>query len=204
MNGTELNPLLTWFTTYKYLVILPFTVIQGPTAMLVGGFLLKLGYFSALPLYLVLMAGDLIGDFMWYGIGYFAARPFFERHGRFLSVSREMILKLEKLFQKYQNKILFISKITMGFGFALLTLVSAGMSRVPLKKYAFFNIIGGFVWTAFLMSVGYFFGNIYLVIDKGFRLAFVILLIGLTLAGLYGFSRAMRKRFLKNNHTNHI
>ena len=62
--------------------------------------------------------------------------------------------KIEVFFHKHQDKILFISKITMGFGFAVATLFTAGLVKIPFKKYAMFNFLGGFVWTGFLLAVG--------------------------------------------------
>jgi len=166
--------------------------------MLVSGFLLRLDYFELVPLYATLLIGDLGGDILWYTVGYFGARPLLEKYGGFLSVSREAIGKLEALFARYQNRILFISKITMGFGFALVTLATAGMVRVPFKKYLLFNFTGGFIWTAFLISIGYFFGNLYLVIHEGLRFAFVIFLVVLFTTTAFGFGHFMRQKLFRN------
>ena len=61
----------------------------------------------------------------------------------------------------------------MGFGFALATLLVAGMLHVPFKRYAILNFLGGFIWTAFLMIVGYFFGNVYSSIAGPLKIAFI-------------------------------
>ncbi len=189
---------IAWLLEYRYFIIFPLTIIEGPILMIICGFLLKLGYFSFLPLYLVLMAGDLIGDIIWYGIGYHWAHPFIKKYGYIVSITEEIFQKVEDVFRRHQNKILFISKITMGFGFALVTLMAAGAIKIDFKKYMIFNTVGQFVWTGFLIYIGYSFGNLYLTIDKTFReialIAFILLLMGL----LYGLNRYLRGRFLKN------
>ncbi len=162
--------------------------------MVACGFLLRLGVFSFWPIYLALMLGDFVADIIWYFVGYYGARKFADRWGKYFSITPEMLEKLEVLFHNHQSKILFISKITMGFGFALATLIAAGMAKVPLKKYALFNFLGGFVWTALLIGVGYFFGHLYTIIDKSFKVAFLVFVGCLLLVALYGSAK-----YFKNN-----
>jgi len=169
---------------YKYIILFPLAIFEGPIIMVVSGFLYHLGYFPFLPLYLTLIIADLVGDFIWYGVGYHFGRP--------------IILKHEAKFHNHQNKILFISKMTMGFGFAHVTLITAGAVKVSFKKYVLLNFLGGFIWTGFLMMIGYFFGNLYTVIEDQFKIVSVIALIIIVLAAFYGFSRYMRQRFIEN------
>ncbi|TSC82450.1 MAG: hypothetical protein G01um101420_283 [Parcubacteria group bacterium Gr01-1014_20] len=189
---------IAWLLAYRYWVILPVTVFEGPIAMVVCGFLLKLGYFSLVPVYFVLLLGDLVGDFFWYGVGYYGARPIVHRYGHFISLNDKMLEKIEDVFKKNQNKILFISKITMGLGFALVTLITAGAIRVPLKKYAAINIVGGFIWTAFLLSLGYWFGNIYLQIDQTFQVIFLVAIASILLLAIFGFRKYIRQRVIED------
>lgn len=185
---------LAWLIAYRYWVVLPVTIFEGPIAMVVCGFLLKLGYFSLIPVYFVLLLGDLIGDFFWYGVGYYGARPLVHKYGHFVSLTDQMLEKIENIFKKNQTKILFISKITMGLGFALVTLITAGAIRVPLRKYIFINVAGGFVWTAFLISLGYFFGNLYLRIDTAFRVAFLVAIGLILVLAVFGFRKYIRQK----------
>jgi len=190
--------IIGWFLVYKYLIIFLLAIVEGPVVMTLAGFMLRLGYADFWPLYLTLMAGDLTADSLWYGLGYYFAHPLVKKYGRFIGVSEELLAKTTTLFQKHPNKILFLSKITMGFGFALVVLIAAGLSRVPFKKYIAFNATGQIFWTALLMSVGYFFGNFYLVINKDLQLlslfAFVIIIIFL----MRGIGRYLRSYNLQS------
>src|SRR3954464_8070499 len=103
---------------YKYFLLLPIAVVEGPLVMMISGFFLKLGFLSFLPAYLLLVAGDFIGDILWYGVGYHFGHGFIKRFGKFFSINEKEVATIERLFHKHHNYILFISKITMGFGFA--------------------------------------------------------------------------------------
>lgn len=190
--------IIGWIITYRYLIILPLVVVEGPIVMLVCGFIMRLGAFDLVPLYLALVAGDFIGDIIWYYIGKHGARRFIERFGRFFSVTMADVERFEGFFKQHQTAILFVSKITLGFGFAGAVLLAAGIVRVPLRKYLLLNLLGGFVWTAILLTIGYVFGNFFLTLNAGFRIASLLAAAALIVLALYGFARFMRRRFLQN------
>lgn len=192
-----LQALLGLIQTYRYAIIFPLAIVEGPFIMTVCGFLLRLGFFDFWPLYLALMAGDLTADILWYAVGYYGGRPFAHKYGRYLSITDELLDKTELAFHKHQNKILVLSKLTMGFGFALVVLMTAGLTRVPFRKYVAFNAIGQLVWTALLMGIGYFFGNLYIMVNESLRIVSGIAFATIILAALYGVSRYLKQKDLE-------
>lgn len=177
----------------RYFLLFLGTIVEGPVVMLTSGFLYRLGQFEFFPMYLTLMAGDLVADVGWYAVGYYGTRPLINKFGDFLNITPEIIDKIEKRFNTYQNKILFISKITMGFGFALATLIVAGMLKVPFKKYVLLNLAGGFIWTLFLIVIGYFFGNVYALLTKPLKVAFLLISAIFVIITLYLVNRYLVK-----------
>lgn len=177
----------------KYAVVFLGCIVEGPIVMMTSGFLYRLGQFDIVPLYFSLMGGDFVADLAWYGVGRFGAGPIVNRFGKFLNITPEIISKIEKRFKTYQDKILFISKITMGFGFALATLIVAGMLRVEFKRYVILNALGGFIWTAFLLAVGFFFGDIYDRIQGPLKIVFVFFSILVVIYGIWAINRYLVK-----------
>ncbi len=184
---------------YKYFFILPATLIEGPFVMMVSGFLIKLGYLDFVPAYFLLMAGDLMGDALWYGIGYHWGEGFIRRFGKYVSITDAGVAALKRLFHRYQDWILLISKITMGFGFALGTLMIAGLVKIPFRRYLLLNFFGQFVWTGFLVGVGFVLGNAYLQVDNVLGKLFVVMLLIIAFLALVGFGKYLRTRMLKTN-----
>ena len=161
--------------------------------MVGGGMLVRLGEFDFIPLYLTLLLGDLTADILWYFVGRKAANPFIKRFGKFFGITQVAFEKMERVFLKHDTKILFISKVTMGLGFALATLMAAGAVKVPFKKFFILNAAGGVVWVAFLISVGYFFGDVYLKIADSFKVIFVGAAALSVIALMYGFVSYIRR-----------
>src|SRR5689334_14624202 len=101
---------------WVYALIVLIAFIDGPYISLILGALIKLNYFSFLPIYFALMAGDLIGDVLWYHIGFYYGHSFIKKFGKYFNVTEQNIEKVKEIFHKHKHPILFISKITNGFG----------------------------------------------------------------------------------------
>lgn len=188
------SPIIAWLFAYRYPIIYPLAIFEGPVVSIIAGFLIRTGFLGFWATYFLLMAGDLTGDVIWYLVGRHGARPLINRWGHFFSLTTDNVEKLQGLFQKHQTKILFISKLTTGFGFAIATLIAAGAAHVPFKKYFAINFFGQFIWTGILVALGYFVGHIYGLFDKSLQWGFIAGIIILGFLAMYGFGKAMKQR----------
>ena len=180
------------YWTYAIIAIASFA--EGPILAMLCGVLYKLGLVPFTPIYIALMAGDLLGDSFWYTIGYHFGYPFIKRFGKYFSLTESGVAAVTRIFHKHQNSILIISKVTMGFGFALVTLVTAGIVKIPFKRYISLNFLGQFVWTGFLMVIGYFLGDLYIQINGVFGALFVAAIIIVLFFGLIGWGKYMKNK----------
>ncbi|MEI6479050.1 MAG: DedA family protein [bacterium] len=169
--------IIAWFEASKYVLLFLGAFFEGPAVMIGAGFLYQQGQFIFFQMYLCLVLGDFAADVFWYVLGRFGARSLINNYGKFFNITPEIISKVEARFKAYQDLILWISKLTMGFGFSLATLLTAGMLKVHFKKYATINLIGGVIWVFVLVFAGYFFGNIYGLVATPFKWVFVVGLI---------------------------
>lgn len=170
--------LLAFGAAHQYIVyplIVLIGLAEGPFISMICGVILSLGFLELVPVYLSLMLGDLLGDIIWYRIGFRWGHPFVSRFGKYFGVNEPMITKVKGFFHRYHNSLLFISKISNGFGFAIPVLFTAGLSKVPFGRYLGINIIGQLIWSAVLLSIGYFFGNFYVRVGGLFeRISFTV------------------------------
>lgn len=186
--------ILIWLESSKYILLFIGCIFEGPVVMMASGFLFSLGQFNFLPMYIALILGDFTADIIWYCIGRFGTRSTIFKYGHFLGITPTTLEKVEGLFNKYHQKILIISKLTMGFGLAIMVLITAGIFKVPFKNYVILNLIGGFVWTVFLLTIGYFFGNIFIMIPGLMKIVFVIFVIILFIFGLKYVNQLIKEK----------
>lgn len=155
------------FLDYKYIIIFLIAIPEGPILMAVCGFLVRANILSLWPAYIALVIGDFVADIVWYYLGKSGGiKIVHSKFGRFMGLKEKNIEIVEKYFNKYHTSILFVSKLTTGFGFAPVVLFTAGLVKVPFKKYCLVNFIGGFIWTAFLMALGYSFSHLFITIQN--------------------------------------
>jgi membrane protein DedA with SNARE-associated domain len=178
----------------RYGAIFLGALLEGPAVMIGAGLLLKQGYFHLLPAFLMLFLGDLTGDLAWYGVGYGALLGRLGTRRRFFPVPDGAVQRVERAFLGHHGKILLLSKVTMGLGAGVAVLVTAGMVRMPLKRYTLYNALGGTLWTGLLMGAGYVSGRPSLMVERGLEgaclpVAAAVLLVALGSLG----HRAARK-----------
>ena len=185
---------LALFATYKYFALFPIAVLEGHLISLIVGFLGRLGYLNPIIAGAVIMSGNLTGDVLLYWLGYHKGETFLKKFGKYIGVTEERMVKSKELFQQYHGRILFLAKLTNGFGLITAILFTAGLARVPFRTYLLWNILGEAMWTFTLVSLGYFFGNIYTqvgdAISKAGLIGAGVVLAVLILQGYrYGISR---------------
>ncbi len=194
------NWIVAFGATHDYLVYILIAIIacaEGPWISLVLGVILRLGFLYFWPIYIALMLGDLVGDVIWYYIGRRYGYSFIHKHGHRFNITEEAVARLTHLFHKHKHVVLFLSKISNGLGFAIVTLMTAGMIKIPFGRYIIVNVFGQLVWTGFLIGVGYFFSTLYITVNN--VLGKISITAGIILVAFLGYRYY---KFLKNKAIN--
>src|SRR5690348_13576275 len=110
------SPIAKWLLTYSYPAAYPLAIVEVPVVMMIAGFLVRLGLLEFWAIYFILMAGDLTGDVIWYLVRKHGAKTLIRKYGKFFSITEENVDRASEFFHEHQTKILFISKLTTGFG----------------------------------------------------------------------------------------
>ena len=168
---------------YKYWILLPFMIFEGPIATVVGGFLASIGVLNIFAVYLLSVFGDLVGDSMWWYVGRSSRGKFLSKVLNFLGVGHERFVRLEKHFEKNALKTLFIGKLI--YGFETVSLIAAGAAKVPFLKFSLYTMLPSVPKSLVFVVVGYYFGGAYNKINK--YLDNVGLAVGVVVAGAVVF-----------------
>ena len=103
---------------------------------------------------LVLFAtiGSLIGALIAYAIGYWGGRPVLIRWGRFLRFTAEDLDRTEAFFAKWGAWASFLGRMVP----VVRSLVSfgAGVSRMPIRSFVLYTVLGSLPWTFALVFAG--------------------------------------------------
>lgn len=156
--------IFNFLSSWGYFIILPLMIIEGPIVTIFGAMLAAMGVLNVWVILVFSILGDVAGDMILYWIGKKWGMHFVGRIGKYVGVTRKLVLKMEKYFIKHGGKTIFAVKSTTGLCWA--TFVAAGIVKMDFKKFIKYSIMGGIIWSGFLVAMGYFYGYMWIQIEK--------------------------------------
>jgi membrane protein DedA with SNARE-associated domain len=188
----------TLIIEYRYWILIPLAILEGPIVAFIAGTLASLNYFNIYILIVIMFVRDLGLDGIWYALGYWGSKTAFaKRMLARMKVTEGHINDIRILWNKKPIRTMFIGKLSYGISGAFV--VAAGTVKMPLKKFFFCGAIVTVCQYGGLLAIGYFFGQVY-----GSSLTNIIQNIQYVIAGatliismIYGVSWYMRSKFMK-------
>lgn len=161
--------------------------IPSEVTMPFSGFLVSTGELNFWAVVAVGTLANLGGSLIAYYIGYLIEETILvkliNKYGKFVLISETEYRHAERWFQKYGDKIIFISRLLPG----IRTVISlpAGAFRMNLKKFIIYTTAGCFVWSALLTYVGMYMGKNWHALEPYYRKFEIVIIVGLILAVLW-------------------
>lgn len=159
-----LDQLLNLLLLYKYLIIFPIAVLEGPGLSILVGVLIARGILNPFLSYGLLILGDTVGDTMYYCLGRFGGHPILKKWGHRINVTEAHLAKLEHHFHyRAPAKTLILGK-TQPWGAAIL--FAAGTAKMKYLKFMGLNTIATIPKTLILVLLGYYFNQAYVALNS--------------------------------------
>ena len=140
---------------YRYEVIFPIAVVEGPIVTVISGILVARGRLGFLPTFAILFGADMISDPALYMLGRFGRRLLHKLS--FIKISPERLHRLERQYERDPWKTMVAGKLSYGLG--SLFVVAAGAARMPWRKFLKYMAAVDAVKSSLLLLLGYFFGR---------------------------------------------
>ncbi len=164
MLGIEYQQILEIIILWGYPLMLLLMILEGPIVTLGAAFMASMGFFNVFIVLLLSILGDVIGDIVLYYIGFLSKKGLIPRKRKLLKSDSNIIKIIKNSFKDKGAQIIFFTKATTGLCY--ITFILAGMIRLNFKKFLLFSILGGIVWSSFVVALGYYFGWIAEEIEK--------------------------------------
>ena len=181
----DIQALIPWLINHGYLIYFLISVVEGPVVAIAAGVVSAMGKFDLSVAIIIACLGDVVGDFLFYGIGYFSHN--FMRWRIFRSMfTQKNIDKIEKLLLDHTAKVVVVIKLTPAIGIP--GLIMLGSTHPSFKKFFRTAISITVPKSAFLVLCGYWSGQAYykleLLMAQGERIVLAAI-IGLILYLIY-------------------
>lgn len=183
-------PLLFLFTALEGLPLFGM-LIPGHVAIVLAGFLAKIGYLNLYMVITITVAGAILGDYAGYILGKKYGMKFIDRFRPYFFISDEHIDKAMSLLGKHTGKAMIIGRFSPMTRAIMAFLV--GASNIHVKKFWIYNVLGAISWITVSVLLGYAFGAGYKAVS-GYFGKFILVSIVFTGLVLWGY-RFVNKRF---------
>ena len=172
------------------LVFFPF--LPGDALLFAAGILAATGALNVWLLAGVLLAAAILGNSSNYFIGRYASKYFLKIKNRFF---RKYLYNATVFYDQHGGKAIVLSR----FFPIVRTYVPfvAGLTKMNVQVYTFFNVAGAFAWVILFVFGGYFLGNIPWARDN-FGLLMIVLLLLTTIPFWISTFKSLRKRLSVN------
>lgn len=114
--------------------------IPAEATMMFAGFAVTQGKMGLAAAIAVGVAGNVVGAWVAYYVGFYGGRPFIDRYGKYVLLRHEHIALTERWFARYGAVAVLFCRVVPGVrGFVS---VPAGVARMSLWKFTLYTAIG--------------------------------------------------------------
>jgi membrane protein DedA with SNARE-associated domain len=155
-------------------------VLPGETAAILGGVAAHLGHVPLGGVMAVVIIAAIVGD----SVGYEVGRQIGPRllASKRLDGRRERLDKAQDFLARRGGWAVLLGRWVAFFRAVMPAL--AGTARMPYRTFLLFNAIGGAVWGAVVVTIGYLAGASYAAVEKSFGTGAALVVAGIVLVAL--------------------
>lgn len=131
--------------------------LPGDSLLFAAGLVAASGFFVVGPLIMIVVLAAILGDSAGYWFGSEVGERLFKREdSRFFK--QEYVKRTEVFFKKYGGRAVILARFVPVV--RTIAPILAGVSTMKYRKFLGYNMIGGFLWGAGMILIGYFLGSI--------------------------------------------
>lgn len=144
--------------TYRYGILIPLSLAEGPIVSFIAGTLAALGYFNIWVLAAIFFVRDIGMDAVYYSVGYFGWQNLsVERLLAKIHIREEQLDEVKDLWSAHPFRTVLAGKLS--YGLAVTFIMVVGMVKIPLMKFYKYSVWVTMIEFGTLLTLGYFFGN---------------------------------------------
>jgi membrane protein DedA with SNARE-associated domain/membrane-associated phospholipid phosphatase len=130
-------------------------IAPGETTVIVGGLVAGQGRISLMVLIAIVWTCAVLGDITSYTLGRRLGREFMVRHGARVKITEERLQQVEAFFERRGGMTILIGRF-IGLVRAIAPFI-AGASKMPLRKFLPYDVLGAGLWATTFCVLGYVF-----------------------------------------------
>jgi membrane protein DedA with SNARE-associated domain len=139
--------------TWSYILLAILVATEGPLSTLIGASAAAAGLLDWRWVLVATILGNIVGDCLWYSVGYMGKMQWLYDHGRWFGMRPHHVARLEREMRAHARKLIIFAKIA--YGLIVPTLVAAGLARVPWRRWFPVVFVVETLWSILLVWIGF-------------------------------------------------
>ena len=176
--------------SWSYLLLLLLVATEGPVSTLLGAAAAATGVLDLRYVFIASFAGNVLGDCLWYSVGYVNKLQRIHRFSRWIGIHSHHLDRLEVEMHTHATKLIAISKLAIGL--IIPTLIAAGLARVPWRRWFPLVLTVETAWTILMVNLGFHGAGLVTHLESGLQALGMIFLVGLLIIGFWYVRRHSR------------
>ncbi len=170
------------------LVVTPF--LPGDSLLFATGVVAGAGLIGYVESMAVLLAAGIIGDAVNYNIGRYVGPAIFKKETKL--IKKAHLMAAQEFYEKHGGKAIVLARfIPIVRTFAPFV---AGIAKMRMSSFVFYNVTGCIVWVGSLVSIGYFLGNTPFARENFSLIIYSIIVISVLPIVIEGIKAHLKKR----------
>ncbi len=163
-----------------------FPPIPSEAILPLTGFLVGQGDLAFLPALVVATSGSLLGAFALYALGRWGGRGLILRHGKLLRVTEAELDRADEWFDRYGGWVVLFGRM-VPFVRSIVS-IPAGLSEMPVLRFAILTAVGSGAWNALLIVAGWMLGENWARVSAAVSSGSTVVLVVLAVGGACGLA----------------
>ncbi len=134
-----------------------FFPLPSEVTMIPAGYLVQQGLWNGWIVLVLSIAGTVLGSLFNYWIAFKMGRPLLARYGKYMFFGPERMEQLDTYFKSHGEISIFTGRLILGVRHVIS--FPAGLAKMNLRNFTILTGLGGGIWMATLILVGYFIGG---------------------------------------------
>jgi membrane protein DedA with SNARE-associated domain len=186
---------------WKYVALAVLTIFEGPVATLLAAAASSIGLMNPVLVFLSAATGNMLGDSGWYLLGRLGKMEWIAGLMSRVGISPAYLERMERQIERNAPTFLFFTKLFNSL--IIPALVTAGLARIPWRRW-FPPLIGAeILWTGSLVLLGYYSAHALNQVEKGLPWVGLAAILAAVLFLLHtwwkSYSRRKSEGLLKNS-----
>ncbi len=149
---------------FSYLAVVIILILNGiflpvpdEVILLIAGYLVSLDLVNLYAMFVSVVLGLLIGDYIGYALGRMYGLFVIKKVLKFLRIGESKLKYTEDFFRSHGGKAIFLARFLPGI--RILIPILAGSHKMKYRNFLLWNLLGILVGVPIYMAIGYLFGS---------------------------------------------